>query len=380
MIAVICIGLTAILAADGCEVDVLIVPERIVANDNSRSHPPSYLIDKSVGSYWKGSEHTETVQFYLSGEVLVKEVVLIRHSIQASTVKVWWHGIWKFGDNSITVPYYYKKYSWLRFDFYYSGGAAISQIDVYGCYVTTTPTASPTTEELTRSPTSFPTTSPTVPPTLFLTTSPTEPPTIIPTISPTVPPISAHPTITPSTFPSSAPTARPSVATPSSYPSTLPSSSPTEPPSPVPSTSPSFSPTAVETERGLRITLGESELLVIVIIIFVFGVLFCAVLHCRKVRNSTNDLHKEEDFEMHVTHTVDIDEVNTIMATKDVAFDAKIDTEMTTYKEGENADTESVKLHNYKGDEQNNGRTGSPTVAEGIVNFSIGLDQVISDL
>jgi len=368
------LSIIAIIAADGCDDDILLIPESMTGDVYSASYPLSNLLDGYYGTRWRGDSTAETVYYYFPSEVVVKEVFVQRYGLYATRIVI-------YGGNDTHQSYFEantEHYSTITFpmnnvqtdmlQFYmsssYGSALMISRLEVYGCYNTSTPTTVPTSVP-TELPTLFPTISPTLPP---VTTDPTKTPSTLPTISPTLPP---------STLPTTAPTKSPSGDSPSHQPSTAPSSSPTEPPSPIPSISPSSSPTVVFIDRGFQVTLGEMEFMAIVIV-FLCGVILFGVRRHR-VMQSVQNSHKAQESEMYIVRTQDIEEESTRIATKNV-FNRKVDMCKTVYNEGENKNTEYGKLSNDKLGEEKNERTESHVVSDQREDLFFALDQVKSEL
>jgi len=382
MSTMIYFSMMAIIAANGCDEDILLIPESMTGDVLSASYPLSNLLDGNYNTRWIGDSTSENVYYYFANKVVVKEVFVQRYGTNAQRFSVYdgYKTYMSYFETStesystVTLPMNYVQTDYLKFWFYYpSKYPMISRAEVYGCYNTSTPTTVPTSVP-TELPTLFPTISPTLPP---VTTDPTKVPSTLPTISPTLPPVTTDPTKTPSTLPTTAPTKSPSGDSPSPQPSTAPSSSPTEPPSPIPSISPSSSPTVVFIDRGLQVTLGEIEFLVIVIV-FLCGVILFGVRRYRVIQSALNS-HKAQESEMYIVRTQEIEEESTRIAGKNL-FDRKVDMCKTVYNEGENNNTEFGKVSNHQLGDEKNERTESHVVSDQREDLRFGLDQVKSEL
>jgi len=379
------LSIIAIIAADGCDDDILLIPESMTGDVYSASYPLSRLLDGNYGSYWYGNSASEYVYYYFPSEVVVKEVFVQRYGLYAQYMCIYGpHTTYcsYFETNTeyysiITFPMNNVQTNYLKFNIVYSGFPRLSRLEVYGCYNTSTPTTVPTSVP-TELPTLFPTISPTLPP---VTTDPTKTPSTLPTISPTLPPVTTDPTKTPSTLPTTAPTKSPSTL-PTTAPTKSPSGdSPSPQPSTAPSSSPTESPTVVYIDHGLQITLGEIELLVIVflcVLVFLCGVIFIVVRRYRVVQAVQNS-HKAQESEMYIVRTQDIEEESTRIATKNL-FNRKVDMSKTVYNEGENKNTEYGKVSNDKLGEEKNERTESHVVSDQREDLFFALDQVKSEL
>jgi len=355
------ISLVAFGVIADCQDDVLLTP-KYMYGDASSSYPLTNLADGRYTTLWVGdSTGGEYIYFYFSSEVQVKWIFIQRYYDRADYVTVW------DGSTNIVQSYFggsdedYQTMT-LRFNdvvtdqlrFYIvdsSSTPALTRLEVYGCYNTSTPTMSPTSPWPTDVPTSFPTVSPTLPPVSIPpsispsdspstspslsptmtnpslypstgpTSSPTEPPTdktVIPSRAPTYSPTTVLPTNHPSGAPSPAPTLNPSVKTvlpspnptaspttmlPTFKPSVAPSPSPTVEPTvaaftPSPSTSPSSSPTepptVVYADDGFKVTLSEIEFFVIAIFCLC-GVLIFVAVRYQRLMKLTENLNSTEE-------------------------------------------------------------------------------------
>jgi len=384
-------SMIAIFAAGGCEEEVLLIPERMAGDVYSSSYPLSKLLDGSYSSYWMGNSYKESVFYYYSSRVTVKKVFVQRNYNYASQVSVIddqgrdqrkYFGTSTEYYDTVTFPMNIQTVS-IRFTFYFSPYPRIARAEVWGCYNTSTPTTVPTSGP-TDLPTIFPTLSPTLPPT---TTHPTEAPSLFPTTAPTGSPSAENPSTYPSTAPTLSPATYPSTAptwSPSTYPSTAPTWSPTqspsrtEPPSPIPSISPSSSPTLVYIDRGFHVTVGQVELLIIVVI-FLCGVIFFVFRRYKNVLQVIDHSQKVEEGEMQIVKSHDIQEAVTRMMAKN-GFNPRGDMNNTICKEGENYDTQTCKRVNYSAGEEKNERIESQVVSDQTVDFRFALDKVNSEL
>jgi len=288
------LSIVALIPATACQDETLLTPKLMVGDVNGLEL--DLLADGRYDTYWRANNNGhENVYFYFMDVVEVKWIFVQRYNDDAQYVYIYdassqLTAVW-FGDStesysSITVRFDNVYTDTLRFYFYFSSTVQISRLEVYGCYNTTTPTTSPTTEGPSGVPTPFPTLSPTIPP---VTTLPSRTPSTSPTMAPTASPSTAYPSPYPTTIPSRSPTSLPTINTdipstgPTSsptatistkLPSAAPSLSPTAEPSVAaqsayPSTSPSFSPTmaptTVNADGGdFEVTLGEIELFLVV--------------------------------------------------------------------------------------------------------------------
>jgi len=313
-------SIAAIIAATGCQDDILIKPETMIG-DYYSNHYLSYLADGNYNTYWRAGEEGEYVYFYFTEEVEVKWIFIQRYSTWGTYVKIWDGSTTfaheYFGDSSenydtLTLRFNGVQTDMLRFYFYWSSSLpAISRLEVYGCYNTSTPTTSPTTRVPTDNPTAFPSVSPTLPPlSAPLSKKPTTLPTAAPTESPSTATVSPYPSLHPSwspTVPPSIGTVKPSPSpsfsptmTMQTYnPSVAPSASPTSEPSIVLSALPSITPSSSPTEPptvvvvdagGFHITLGSIEFFLIVLSCLC-GVIFFLLLRYRKAMQVNGILH-----------------------------------------------------------------------------------------
>jgi len=304
--------IVSIIVVNGCEDDAFLTPKMMVGDTNG--YELSKMLDGSYSTYWRANNvGSEYVYFWFSEEVQVKWIFVQRYNNYATYFRVY-DGTTNiayqyFGDStelydSVTIRFDDVYTDYLRFEFYYTNTVYISRLEVHGCYNTSTPTTSPTTEVPSIVPTSFPTVSPSLEP---VTAVPSEKPTTRPTTAPSVSPSIANPSLYPSdapsfspthlpsvetVIPSSSPTVSPSMMMPTNHPSVAPSSSPTLEPtvailSPCPSISPTLSPTEPPTvfstaSGGFQnITLGEIEIFLSVICCLC-GVLLVLFLRYRR--------------------------------------------------------------------------------------------------
>jgi len=381
----------AIFVADGCEEDVLLIPERVTASSNSQTTRLGYLYDQNQFSTWYG-QNGEYVYYYYSSNVFMKWVYVQRYLNYASRVDIYTAGMnyrinfETSGDgyySSATIPVN-DQTDMIRFRVYYNSAATtyayMSRLEVYGCYNTSSPTIVPTLGP-TEFPTVFPTTSPTLPPS---TTHPTETPSIIPTTIPTGLPSTTIPTGIPSITPTTAPTQSPSAENPSTNPSTAPTWSPTvspshtDPPSPIPSFSPSSSPTVVYVDSGFHITVGQMEFFMIVIILLCLVIFFGYRRH-KKILKARDHPQIAHESELQIVHSRDIEEPITRIVTKK-EFNRKGGVDQTIYNEGEDSNAETFKSSNHRAVEEKNERIQPQMLSDQTADFRFGLDKVNSEL
>jgi len=331
----------------------------------------------------------------------VKDVFVQRYSTQATCVNVVAGGLTNhacFGSGgfaTLTFPMHYVQTKSIRFLFTHNSRLYISSAYVHGCYNTSTPTTVPTSGP-TELPTVFPTLSPSLPP---VTTYPTKTPSIAPTTAPTGSPSnfpSAAPTEapsvdTPSTYPSAAPTWSPTTSpshteppspipsvSPSSPPSPIPSKSPSSPPSPIPSKSPSSSPTVIYTDRAFHVTIGQIELLTIVVVALC-GVIILLFCRYNKVLRVMDTSQKVQESELQIVQSCDIEEAITRIVAKN-GFNRKADLDKNTYNEGENSNPENFKRSNHRDGEEKNERFESQVPPDHTGDFRFALDKVNSEI
>jgi len=386
MMNIIYVCVIAIFAAYGCEEDVLLIPDRVTSSSNSNPTSLRNLYSQNFNS-WQGV-NGESVYYYYSSNVFMKEIFVQRYLDRAARVRIYSpnYDVYFEGNeyySSATIPINVRAKS-IRFRVYYNSAATtgyveMARIEVYGCYNTSSPTIVPTSGP-TEFPTVFPTISPTPPP---ITTYPTETPSIIPTTIPTGLPSTTIPTGIPSISPTTAPTQSPSAELPSTYPSTAPTWSPTvspshtDPPSPIPSFSPSTSPTVVYVDRGFQITVGQIEFFIIIVVLLC-GVIFFGYRRHKKVLKAINH-QKLHASEMQIVHCRDIEEANTgIVTTKE--FNRKGDMEKTIYNEGESSNAGTGKTSNHRVGEEIKERVQSHMLSDQTGEFRFGLDKVNSEL
>jgi len=320
--ALLYVSIVAIIAATACEDEILLIPESMLG-DNSWDW--DNLLDGRYNTYWHADNTgNEWFWYYFSSEVEVSWIFVQRWEDRAtyfyvrdpdSTIAYEYFGDSNEQYSSVTTRFTDVHTDTLRFYFSYSSTVHISRLEVYGCYVTSTPTTSPTTERPSAVPTSFPTVSPTMPP---VTTPPSKTPSLFPTKSPTESPSTVIPSPYPSTAPSFSPTQQPTVNTlapsvsptaspttmSSNFPSMAPSLSPTlEPtnafvshsPSTFPSRSPTMMPTGVFSDSGeYQITLGAVEFFSIVCCC-VCGIIIILLLRRRKAKKIFTNLYNSAD-------------------------------------------------------------------------------------
>jgi len=194
--------IVAIIVVNGCDDDSLLIPEFKIGDTKKYELPR--LAD---GLYWQANNvGGGYLYFYYPSEVQVKWIFVQRYHNQATYLNVYdgsnTIAYQYFGDSteyndSVTIRFNDVYTDLLRFYFYHSSTVRVSRVEVHGCYKTSTPTTSPTTEVFTGVPRPFPSVSPTsVPrttfpsdvPTTFLSTAPTVSPfvhSLFPSISPT---------------------------------------------------------------------------------------------------------------------------------------------------------------------------------------------------
>jgi len=360
-----------IIAAAGCEEEILLIPESMTGDvySSSSTYDLKNLLDGSYSTYWRGDSSGENVYYNFSSEVTVTKIFVQRYKKHANYFDIdartgqlchmyFGSSSSYLSDHGISIPFHNVRTDMIKFYFYRSPEPYISRADVYGCYNAPTPTTVPTS-------------------------APTELPTVVPTISPTSPPTTTD-TISPSIFPTTAPTEFPSAKKQSTAPSTAPTLSPTEPPShtaqpsPIPSISPSSSPTIVYADPSFHLTLGEVEFLVFVVFLLC-GVIFFVFRIYRKVLQVAENSHKVQEGEMQIVKTNDIEEQTPRIVAKN-SMNRKVDMGKTVYSEGENCNAEYGNLSNQKVDEEKHMRVESHEEFDETVNFRFALDKVNSQL
>jgi len=303
---------TSLIAVLGCE-EVLLIPETIKSDDLSASYPAARMLDGDYDTFWIGASWAEEVYYYFQSPVIVKGL-LIQNSFKGELhfVRVYYgsgskvlyydspHNTAKLVHMSKVNSQYIPTATGVRFLFAGSSSSGetvkIARAEVWGCYVTTTPTTFPTTLTPTTMPSSFP------------TAKPASNPTIVPTSSPSSSPTS---TTIPTQVPSVSPTMRPTSTT-------SPSTVPTMAPSPTPSTVQSFSPTVqhmtLSSEpAGFRVILGINELLIIAAI---FTVFFGGLFVTRRRKSSVSRV-------MDASTTLELAESNARSRVQRLALDAE---------------------------------------------------------
>jgi len=371
-----------IIAAAGCEEEILLIPESMTGDvySSSSTYDLKNLLDGSYSTYWRGDSSGENVYYNFSSEVTVTKIFVQRYKKHANYFDIdartgqlchMYFGSTSssLSEHGISIPFHNVRTDMIKFYFYRSPEPYISRADVYGCYNAPTPTTVPTS-----APTELPTVVPTISPTLLPTTTDTISPSIFP---------STAPTGRPSIFPTTAPTEFPSAKKQSTDPSTAPTLSPTEPPShtaqpsPIPSISPSSSPTIVYADRSFHFTLGEVEFLVFVVVLLC-GVTFFLFRRYKKVEQVAENSHKGQEREMQIVQTNDIEEQITRIVAKNL-MNRKVNMGKTMYSEGENCSAEYGKSNQKVGEEKNM-TVESHEVSDETVNFRFALDKVHSQL
>jgi len=400
---IIYLGLIAIIAARGCEEDILLIPERALGTSYSSTYPLSNLWDRNYLKIWLGGKTSgiEAIYYDFSQKVTVKDVFVQRYKAFATKVNVNAGGfthLQYFDSQSystLTFPMHYVQTKGIRFQFdsnLYPVG--LTSLYVHGCYNTSTPTTVPTSGP-TELPTVFPTLSPSLPPVTTSTKTPSIAPTTAPTGSPSNFP-SVAPTQSPfadtlSTYPSAAPTWSPTTSpshteppspipsvSPSSPPSPIPSKSPSSPPSPIPSKSPSSSPTVIYTDRAFHVTIGQIELLTIVVVALC-GVIILLFCRYNKVLRVMDTSQKVQESELQIVQSCDIEEAITRIVAKN-GFNRKADLDKNTYNEGENSNPENFKRSNHRDGEEKNERFESQVPPDHTGDFRFALDKVNSEI
>jgi len=134
----------------------------------------------------------------------------------------------------------------------------------------------------------------------------------------------------------------------------------------------------VYADRSFHFTLGEIELLVIVVVVLC-GVIFFVVRRYRKVLQVVENSHIAQEREMHMVKTNDIEEQIMRMVAKNL-MTKKVDMGKSMYIEGENCTIEYGKLSNENVGEEKNERVESQVVSDQTVGFRFALDKVNSEL
>jgi len=388
MMNVVFISIIAVIAAGGCEENVLLYPDSIVGNVGSSSYPLTNLLDGNFASIWIGNSNGEYVYYDYSSKVIVKEVFVQRYHNYANrfdvydgstTSRTYFESSTEYHDTA-TFPMHNVQTDQLRFYITWHDNTHyyFSRIEPYGCYNTSSPTTVPTS-------------------------APTKLPTVLPTVSPTLPPVTTYPTKTPSVFPTTSPTESPSADNPSTYPSISPTRSPTElpsqteppsvspswsptqppsqtePPSPIPSRSPSFSPTVVYIDRGgYHITVGQVEFLIIVVVALC-GVILFLFRRYKIVSQVVDNFQSAPESEMQIVQTHDIEEAIKKIISKN-GMNRKAEMDRTSNYEGENSNAVYYNRTNQEVDEEKNERIQSQLMCDQTVDFRFGLDKVNSDI
>jgi len=194
----------AIMSTAGCEDEIFLIPENITGDTGTGCVHQTTLDNLLDGqsNYWCGATAQETVDYYFSSEVEVTGTFVQRlegaasyFTIQDRDATLWTTSY--FGDSteqhdSVLLPFNNLLTDALRFIFVCDqcgvNKVALYRLEVYGCYITSTPTATPTSLKPTELPSLFPTRSPTKSPS---TTHPTNTPSALPTTSPTESPSAA---------------------------------------------------------------------------------------------------------------------------------------------------------------------------------------------